>query len=163
MLILLMERQDASGIGVDVSEGALSVAKQNRMHLQLENRAEFVQSDLFSGVCFKKNSGNAVAEYDMLISNPPYIPSGEIPGLMEEVRSHDPVLALDGKEDGLFFYREITAQAAKYLRRGGWLMYEIGCDQGESVPEIMKANDFINVEVMQDLAGLDRVVIGQKK
>ena len=99
----------------------------------------------------------------MLISNPPYIPSGEIPGLMEEVRSHDPVLALDGKEDGLFFYREITAQAAKYLRRGGWLMYEIGCDQGESVPEIMKANDFINVEVMQDLAGLDRVVIGQKK
>ena len=57
----------------------------------------------------------------------------DIPGLMEEVRSHDPVLALDGKEDGLYFYREITAQAGKYLRTGGWLMYEIGCDQGEAV------------------------------
>lgn len=147
----------------DVSEGALTVAKQNRMHLQLENRAEFVQSDLFSGDYFEKNSGNTAVEYDMLISNPPYIPSGDIPGLMEEVRSHDPVLALDGKEDGLFFYREITAQAGKYLRAGGWLMYEIGCDQGESVPEIMKANDFVNVEVIQDLSGLDRVVIGQKK
>lgn len=163
LLSLLMERQDASGTGVDVSEGALTVAKQNRMHLQLENRAEFVQSDLFSGDYFEKNSGNTAVEYDMLISNPPYIPSGDIPGLMEEVRSHDPVLALDGKEDGLFFYREITAQAGKYLRAGGWLMYEIGCDQGESVPEIMKANDFVNVEVIQDLSGLDRVVIGQKK
>ena len=163
LLSLLMERQDASGTGVDVSEGALTVAKQNRMHLQLENRAEFVQSDLFSGDYFEKNSGNTAVEYDMLISNPPYIPSGDIPGLMEEVRSHDPVLALDGKEDGLFFYREITAQAEKYLRAGGWLMYEIGCDQGESVPEIMKANDFVNVEVIQDLSGLDRVVIGQKK
>ena len=163
LLSLLMERQDASGTGVDVSEVALTVAKQNRMHLQLENRAEFVQSDLFSGDYFEKNSGNTAVEYDMLISNPPYIPSGDIPGLMEEVRSHDPVLALDGKEDGLFFYREITAQAGKYLRAGGWLMYEIGCDQGESVPEIMKANDFVNVEVIQDLSGLDRVVIGQKK
>ena len=121
LLSLLMERQDASGTGVDVSEGALTVAKQNRMHLQLENRAEFVQSDLFSGDYFEKNSGNTAVEYDMLISNPPYIPSGDIPGLMEEVRSHDPVLALDGKEDGLFFYREITAQAEKYLRAGGWL------------------------------------------
>ena len=151
------------GTGVDISEGALAVAKQNRVHLQLEDRAEFVQSDLFSGGYFKKNSGNTVTEYDMLISNPPYIPSGDIPGLMEEVRSHDPVLALDGKEDGLFFYREITAQAGKYLRAGGWLMYEIGCDQGESVSKIMKTDNFINVEVIQDLAGLDRVVIGQKK
>lgn len=163
LLSFLMERTDAVGTGVDISEGALAVAKQNRMHLQLEDRAEFVQSDLFSGDYFKKNSGNTVTEYDMLISNPPYIPSGEIPGLMEEVRSHDPVLALDGKEDGLFFYREITAQADKYLRAGGWLMYEIGCDQGESVSKIMKTDNFINVEVIQDLAGLDRVVIGQKK
>ena len=163
LLSFLMERPDAVGTGVDISEGALAVAKQNRVHLQLEDRAEFVQSDLFSGGYFKKNSGNTVTEYDMLISNPPYIPSGEIPGLMEEVRSHDPVLALDGKEDGLFFYREITAQAGKYLRAGGWLMYEIGCDQGESVSKIMKTDNFINVEVIQDLAGLDRVVIGQKK
>ena len=143
--------------------GCILLSLLMERHLQLENRAEFVQSDLFSGDYFEKNSGNTAVEYDMLISNPPYIPSGDIPGLMEEVRSHDPVLALDGKEDGLFFYREITAQAGKYLRAGGWLMYEIGCDQGESVPEIMKANDFVNVEVIQDLSGLDRVVIGQKK
>ena len=163
LLSILKDRLDASGTGVDVSEGALTVAGQNRTHLRLEDRAEFVQSDLFSGDYFEKNSGNETTEYDMLISNPPYIPSGEIPGLMEEVRFHDPVLALDGKEDGLFFYREITTQAGKHLRAGGWLMYEIGCDQGESVPEIMKANDFINVKVIKDLAGLDRVVIGQKK
>ena len=72
------------------------------MHLQLENRAEFVQSDLFSGDYFEKNSGNTAVEYDMLISNPPYIPSGDIPGLMEEVRSHDPV-RWTGKKTDCFF------------------------------------------------------------
>ena len=163
LLSLLMERQDASGTGVDVSEGALTVAKQNRMHLQLENRAEFVQSDLFSGDYFEKNSGNTAVEYDMLISNPPYIPSGDIPGLMEEVRSHDPVLALDGKEDGLFFYRKIVKEAKNYLQPGGWLLFEIGYLQGSAVTSLLEECGYQNITVKKDLAGLDRIVLASLK
>ena len=111
---------------------------------------------------FQKNSGNDHMEYDMLISNPPYIRTEDIEGLMEEVRFHDPVLALDGKENGLYFYEKITEQAGTYLKSGGWLMYEIGCDQGMDVSEIMKKNGFEQIEIKKDLAGLDRVVTGRK-
>ena len=121
-----------------------------------------VQSDTFSGDYFQKNSGNISLEYDMLISNPPYIRTEDIEGLMEEVRFHDPVLALDGKENGLYFYEKITEQAGTYLKPGGWLMYEIGCDQGMDVSEIMKKNGFEQIEIKKDLAGLDRVVTGRK-
>ena len=147
---------------VDVSEGALCVAKENRKRLGLEQRAELIQSDLFSADYFRKNSGNDHMEYDMLISNPPYIRTEDIEGLMEEVRFHDPVLALDGKENGLYFYEKITEQAGTYLKPGGWLMYEIGCDQGMDVSEIMKKNGFEQIEIKKDLAGLDRVVTGRK-
>lgn len=138
LLSLLLELPQALGTGVDVSEGALCVAKENRKRLGLEQRAELIQSDLFSADYFRKNSGNDHMEYDMLISNPPYIRTEDIEGLMEEVRFHDPVLALDGKENGLYFYEKITEQAGTYLKPGGWLMYEIGCDQGMDVSEIMK-------------------------
>lgn len=110
-----------------------------------------VQSDTFSGDYFQKNSGNISLEYDMLISNPPYIPTEDIGKLMEEVRFHDPVLALDGREDGLYFYRRITEQAGKYLKPGGWLMYEIGCEQGTDVSAIMQGEGFTEVTVKKDL------------
>lgn len=163
LLSLLMEIPDATGIGVDVSEAALAVAERNRKNLELEKRAVLVQSDTFSGDYFQKNSGNISLEYDMLISNPPYIPTEDIGKLMEEVRFHDPVLALDGREDGLYFYRRITEQAGKYLKPGGWLMYEIGCEQGADVSAIMQGEGFTEVAVKKDLAGLDRVVIGKKQ
>ena len=162
LLSLLLELPQALGTGVDVSEGALCVAKENRKRLGLEQRAELIQSDLFSADYFQKNSGNDHMEYDMLISNPPYIRTEDIEGLMEEVRFHDPVLALDGKENGLYFYEKITEQAGTYLKPGGWLMYEIGCDQGMDVLEIMKKNGFEQIEIKKDLAGLDRVVTGRK-
>ena len=162
LLSLLLELPQALGTGVDVSEGALCVAKENRKRLGLEQRAELIQSDLFSADYFRKNSGNDHMEYDMLISNPPYIRTEDIEGLMEEVRFHDPVLALDGKENGLYFYEKITEQAGTYLKPGGWLMYEIGCDQGMDVSEIMKKNGFEQIEIKKDLAGLDRVVTGRK-
>ena len=162
LLSLLLELPQALGTGVDVSEGALCVAKENRKRLGLEQRAELIQSDLFSADYFQKNSGNDHMEYDMLISNPPYIRTEDIEGLMEEVRFHDPVLALDGKENGLYFYAKITEQAGTYLKPGGWLMYEIGCDQGMDVSEIMKKNGFEQIEIKKDLAGLDRVVTGRK-
>ena len=163
LLSLLMELPDAIGTGVDISEAALAVAERNRKNLELEKRAVLVQSDTFSGDYFQKNSGNISLEYDMLISNPPYIPTEDIGKLMEEVRFHDPVLALDGREDGLYFYRRITEQACKYLKPGGWLMYEIGCEQGADVSAIMQGEGFAEVAVKKDLAGLDRVVIGKKQ
>ena len=163
LLSLLMELPDATGTGVDISEAALAVAERNRKNLELEKRAVLVQSDTFSGDYFQKNSGNISLEYDMLISNPPYIPTEDIGKLMEEVRFHDPVLALDGREDGLYFYRRITEQAGKYLKPGGWLMYEIGCEQGADVSAIMQGEGFAEVAVKKDLAELDRVVIGKKQ
>lgn len=163
LLSLLMELPDAIGTGVDISEAALAVAERNRKNLELEKRAVLVQSDTFSGDYFQKNSGNISLEYDMLISNPPYIPTEDIGKLMEEVRFHDPVLALDGREDGLYFYRRITEQAGKYLKPGGWLMYEIGCEQGTDVSAIMQGEGFTEVTVKKDLTGLDRVVIGKKQ
>ena len=163
LLSILMEKEDAHGTGVDISEGALAVAEKNRKNLHLEERALLVKSDTFSGEYFQKNSSEHPMEYDMLISNPPYIPTADIQQLMDEVRLHDPVLALDGKEDGLYFYRRITEEALRYLKPGGWLLYEIGCDQGEAVSRIMRTNDFSHIAVKKDLAGLDRVVLGQKK
>ena len=106
--------------------------------------------------------GKEGGKYDILISNPPYIATEEIETLMEEVRLHDPRKALDGMEDGLYFYRKITKEAGKYLKPGGWLLYEIGCTQGEAVSEMLRNAGFEKVQVVKDLPGLDRVVMGQK-
>ena len=100
-------------------------------------------------------------KYDMIVSNPPYIETDEIETLSDEVRLFDPMMALDGDKDGLKFYRNITEQAAGYLKRGGWLMYEIGCSQAVAVSEIMHKNGFAEVTVIKDLSGLDRVVCGK--
>lgn len=163
LLSLLLERQDACGTGVDVSPEALEVAKKNAGILKVENRAGFVESDLFSAPYFCEKGGKDSGKYDILISNPPYIATGEIETLMEEVRLHDPRKALDGMEDGLYFYRKITAEAGRYLKPGGWLLYEIGCTQGEAVSTMMKAAGFTGVQIVKDLPGLDRVVLGQKQ
>ena len=160
---LMLEVPEASGTGVDLSEKALEVAIRNARELGTADRTKFVKSDLFSAEYFsKKDNAEKVTGYDMLISNPPYIPSGEIEGLMEEVRLHDPRMALDGMEDGLYFYREITRQAMDHIRPGGWLLYEIGCEQGKDVKELLEKEGFIKTEIRQDLCGLDRVVLGQR-
>ena len=160
---LMLEVPEASGTGVDLSEKALEVAIRNARELGTADRTKFVKSDLFSAEYFsKKDNAEKVTGSDMLISNPPYIPSGEIEGLMEEVRLHDPRMALDGMEDGLYFYREITRQAMDHIRPGGWLLYEIGCEQGKDVKELLEKEGFIKTEIRQDLCGLDRVVLGQR-
>ena len=149
LLSLLKYSNNCSGVGVDISENALAVAKENQKRLGLE--ASFVQSDLFEQITGK---------YDIIVSNPPYIRSDVIPTLMEEVRLHEPILALDGTEDGLFFYRKIVKESTDYLNGGGWLFFEIGYDQGEEVKNLMEENGFKNVKVVKDYAGLDRVVLG---
>ena len=162
LISLLLEREDAKGAGADISPEALAVAKKNAKDLGVEKRAEFVESDTFSAPYFYKKGGKEGEKYDILISNPPYIATEEIETLMEEVRLHDPRGALDGREDGLYFYRIITADAGKYLHPGGWLLYEIGCTQGAAVSEMMKTAGFEQIQVVKDLPGLDRVVMGQK-
>ncbi len=160
LISLLAHKADCTGVGADISQKALAVAKRNAENIGVAERAFFVESDTFSADFFQEKDGKFPAKYDMLISNPPYIPTEEIMGLKEEVRSHDPFLALDGREDGLYFYREITAQALKHLKPGGWLLYEIGCGQGSAVAALMEQAGFASVEVKKDLAGLDRVVMG---
>lgn len=161
LISLLAHRADCSGVGADISAPALFVARHNAKSLGVEDRALFVESNIFSDVFFQEKDGKVPERYDMLISNPPYIPTRQIESLQEEVRLHDPFSALDGRSDGLYFYREITGQAQKYLKPEGWLLYEIGCDQGKEVAAIMELAGFVSVDVKKDLAGLDRVVLGK--
>jgi release factor glutamine methyltransferase len=154
---------DASGIGVDLSEGALAVAARNARDLGVSERCIFVQSDLFRADIFQEKDGQSPSQYDILVSNPPYIRTAEIEELSDEVRLHDPFMALDGKEDGLFFYRNITAQAMQYIKPGGSLFFEIGYDQGEAVQVLLEKAGFSGIRIVKDLAGLDRVVCAEKR
>ncbi len=138
------------GVGVDISEEALKVAKANCKKIGV--KAQLVQSDLFDQVD---------GQYDVIVSNPPYICTAVIEELKEEVKFHDPFIALDGKEDGLYFYRNIVEKSPEYLNDGGKLYFEIGHDQGEDVKNLMEQAGFTGVTVKKDLAGLDRVVFGK--
>ena len=151
LLSLLKYSNECEGMGVDISEEALKVARENAQRLGL--KAEFVQGDLFEPVPEKK--------FDMIVSNPPYIETAVIETLMPEVRDHEPMQALDGMEDGLFFYRKIVEKAPGFLTKGGWLLFEIGHNQGEAVSKLMTVQGFKEVEVVKDYTGLDRVVLGQ--
>lgn len=142
---------DLQGIGADVSEEALKVARENGRRLGVQ--VTWIQSDLFAKIPEEE-------KYDVIVSNPPYIETAVIDTLQEEVRLHDPYIALDGKEDGLYFYRRIISEAGKYLKPQGKLMFEIGCDQAEAVEELMKNAGYEQITVKKDLAGLDRVVYG---
>ena len=152
LLSLLHYSNRCTGVGVDISEEALAVARQNTERvLGCEASVSFVHCDLF-----EKLDQNR--KFDLLVSNPPYIPTQVIDTLMPEVREHEPVAALDGKDDGLFFYRKISKEAKRYLYRGAHLLYEIGCDQGAAVSGILRSEGYREIEVIQDFAGLDRVV-----
>lgn len=154
LLSLLHYSNGCEGMGVDVSEDALTVARKNAKSVLSEEKAgnvQFIQSNLFEKV---------TGEYEFIVSNPPYIQSAVIDTLMPEVKDHEPRLALDGTEDGLFFYREIVEQSRKYLKSGGMLYFEIGYDQAEAVSELMRAAEFAEINVIKDYAGLDRVVHG---
>ena len=142
---------ELQGIGADVSEEALKVARENGRRLEVP--VTWIQSDLFAKIPEEE-------KYDVIVSNPPYIETAVIDTLQEEVRLHDPYIALDGKEDGLYFYRRIISEAGKYLKPQGKLMFEIGCDQAEAVEELMKNAGYEQITVKKDLAGLDRVVYG---
>ena len=151
VLISILKNVDAKGIGYDISKQALNVAKENakRNHVV----CEFERSDLFE---------NVDGTYDIIVSNPPYIPTEVIHTLMPEVKESEPMEALDGMEDGLHFYRRIVREAKEHLAKGGYLMLEIGHDQGASVSEMLEYGGYAEVRVIKDLARNDRVVIGKR-
>lgn len=133
---------------LDISEKALEVAKNNSER----NSADitFYHSNMLEAI---------EGEYDIIVSNPPYIPTKVVDDLMEEVVGHEPRLALDGMEDGLHFYRILAKEGKKHLKDGGRLYLEIGHDQGESVPDLLKEQGFTDIKVRKDLAGNDRCVV----
>ena len=139
-----------SGIGVDISEEALTVARENG-HRLAGAKVVFEQGNLWQPVRGRFNA---------IVSNPPYIRTADIENLETEVKDYEPRLALDGTEDGLYFYREITGHAPEYLNDGGWLLVEIGYDQGQDVKDLFISAGFKDVQVIKDLAGNDRVVKG---
>ena len=133
--------------GVDISEEALAVARQNATELN-------ASVELFAGDLMTRMDG----QYDVIVSNPPYISPSVIEGLMPAVRLHEPMLALDGGQDGLEFYRRIAGQAVTRLAPNGRLFLEIGCEQAAAVAEILQKQGYREVQVFQDLAGKDRIV-----
>ena len=141
--------KEIEGFASDISRHAINLAKENAKMNNVS--VTFETGDLFDHI-----RGN----YDVIVSNPPYIRTEEIPKLMPEVQNFEPVQALDGKEDGLYFYRRIVEEAKGYLNPNGFLLFEIGYDQGKEVPELMENAGYKNVKVIKDLAGNDRVVSG---
>ena len=148
----IAKQTKATVLGVDISSDALRVALDNVTKLGINNRAIFRKSNLFE----KIREGES---FDIILSNPPYIPIGT--ELSQEVMS-EPSIALFAEENGLKFYREIIEQAPDFLNEGGYLIFELGIDQADSVNEFMK-KDFNNILMIKDLAGIERVILGQKK
>lgn len=162
LISLLHYSNDCQGVGIDISEAALAVAKENAARLLEDNKEEhmgdqqkisFWKGDLFDAL-------PEMNKFDIIVSNPPYIETKVLETLEPEVSHHEPLFALDGKEDGLYFYRRIVENASKYLHRDGMLFFEIGYNQAEPVTQLMKDKGFIEVNVKKDYAGLDRVVYG---
>ncbi len=149
-LTMLNECEDMTGTLIDLSAEALKVAEKNRRELRLDDRAQLVQSDLFTAVNLRS--------VDMILSNPPYIQTDVIEGLSVEVKSAEPYMALDGGDDGLLFYRKITHEAKEFLRDGGLLIYEIGHNQMDAVKKIFEEEGYSDIEGFQDMSGKDRIV-----
>ena len=149
LLSIMCYKNEIEGVGTDLSDQALAIAEQNAKNL--EKKAFFLESDLFGQL--------PEMRFDVIVSNPPYIPSDVIETLQPEVKDHEPVMALDGGEDGLAFYRRIASDAPRYLKKGGKILLEIGYDQGKAVSGILKDAGFSGVTVKKDLAGNDRVVV----
>ena len=172
IISLVAMNEGVYGTAVDLSREAISVARRNAMNNSVTDRVEFYVGDLFDGITEHKEQkvvraglsctkyGPARQTFDIIVSNPPYIPTAEIAKLMPEVGDFEPMMALDGDEDGLRFYRQIAADAPDFLKDGGYLIVEIGFDQGQDVRNIFLENNFADVRVIKDYQDNDRIVVG---
>ncbi|MFN3229690.1 MAG: N5-glutamine methyltransferase family protein, partial [Asticcacaulis sp.] len=155
LLAILAERPAARGLGTDISEDALAVARDNAASLGLDGRAAFLRTSWADGL-----DGEG---FDWVVSNPPYIRSDVIPELDPEVREHDPMLALDGGPDGLEAYRHLAPEIFRLLKPGGRVLLEIGFDQSDEVEALMTAAGFAEVVTYKDLSDQPRIVSARKK
>ena len=149
--------KDAFVYGIDISDIAFKIANKNKERLNILN-AKFFQGDLFEALNEEEYEGF----FTIITSNPPYIKRDIIDTLQVEVKDFEPKLALDGGPDGLDFYRRISFKSRNFLKKDGLLIYEIGYDQGQSVKDILILNNFKRIEIVRDLQGHDRVVLGFK-
>lgn len=152
-LSLACDNSSCSFTLADISEPALEVARLNMNNLNCSN-VNLINTDMFD---------NIDGIYDIIVSNPPYIPTKDIEELEEEVKNREPMSALDGSEDGLLFYKILASKSGKHLKNGGYLLLEIGYNQAEDVKTLLAENKFADIYVVKDLAGLDRVVCGRRK
>lgn len=153
LLALLHELRNATGLGIDACEQALAVARENAAALELASRAAFQCSDWDEAID---------PAFDILVANPPYIPSGEIAGLQPEVAQYEPRAALDGGADGLFAYRRLAPAAVRLLTTGGLAAFEVGIGQSDSVARIMQAAGLRHIATASDLAGIQRCALFRK-
>ncbi len=152
-LTLLSEWPDALAVGADICEKALLIAQRNAVQLEVSDRFQAQKSDWFEAIG---------GQFDLIVSNPPYIGEDEIPHLDPDVRLYDPMIALSPGRDALQAYQNIACDAIGYLKPGGRLLVEIGFRQGEAVRELFASNGLKEIEIIQDLNGLDRVVCAIK-
>lgn len=155
IISLLDYLPQAVGAAVDISTGALAVAKENAVSIGVDKRVAFIRSDLFANIPAGK-------KFDIIVSNPPYIPAGDIAGLAKDVQN-EPISALDGGADGLDFYRRIISEAASYLEADGLLAFEIGIGQSAAVAGLCRAAGFTKVSIRKDYAGIDRMVFAARE
>ena len=156
-LTLLCEMSAARALAVDKSESALEVAKLNARNLSMTDRAVFLVSDCFNALDTNQH------QFDLIVSNPPYVSAKAVPGLQREVRDHEPLIALSPGEDGLTVIRRLIADAPAFLKRGGHLLMEIGFDQGEAVQELIDEDVWRLIEVRPDLQSIPRIVVLQRR
>ena len=154
ILSILKENKNIKGLGLDISLNAINIAKKNSSRLELENHAMFLVSDWFSSV---------KETYDLIISNPPYILSGEIGTLSKGVKNYDPLISLDGGQDGLKCYKEIAKDVNRIINKNGRVILEIGCNQAEEVIKIFEINKFKFLNKIIDINGLDRILTFESK
>jgi release factor glutamine methyltransferase len=138
-------------VGADISIKALQVARRNAKNLNVD--VNFIKSDLFEEI---------VGNYDIIVSNPPYIKAEELLSLMPEVRCHEPILALEAGTDGLVFYKRIINDLVRFLNPGGYVFFEIGYDQGKAVASMLREAGFIDICIKKDFSDLDRIVCGKR-
>ena len=150
---MIAKHTDCQIIGVDISTDALNTALDNASRLNLFNKAIFRKSDIFSNV-------KPSEKFDIIISNPPYIPLSEKENLQPEVK-FEPETALFSEEDGVKYYMRISSDAPSVLNKNGYLIFELGINQSDKVLKIMQESGFSNIEIIKDLAGIDRVIYGQ--
>ncbi|CEP82493.1 peptide chain release factor N(5)-glutamine methyltransferase [Paraclostridium sordellii] len=141
---------------LDISDKALSIGKKNAVNNEVDDKIEFIKSDVFTGIKDRN------LKLDIIVSNPPYIKKEDIKTLHTQVKDYEPYIALEGGEDGLDFYRTITEKSLKYLKSNGILAFEVGHDQANDVCTIMKNRGYKKIYTKKDLQGIDRVVIGFK-